>query len=482
MKYSILRTPFAALAFTLAVASGCAHYKPMPITPTQTISDLESRTLADGGLRAFIETNAPEAVKEWPHQSWGLSTLTLAAFYYHPSLEVARTQWRVSQAEIKTAGGRLNPTVAVGPGYNFSAASGVNPWMPFATLDVPIETAGKRGHRIARAEHLSEAARLNIATTAWQVRSSVRASLLGFAAVARRAELLQAQTSAQQQIVKLLEQRQQAGAISSAELGLFRVSLAKAQADFADAQRQRAEAHAQVAKALGMPFSALNDVELKFDLSGMPVADALTSAQARRLALQSRADILGALAEYAASESALQLEIAKQYPDIHLNPGYQWDQGENKWQLGLTAELPVLNRNQGPIAEGEARRAESAARFTALQANVLAEIDRAVAVLEASRKNLGALQSLIAAQRKQTASVEAQFKAGASDQLDLVNAQFEFGAASLAELDAQLKFQQTLGALEDAVQRPLDAATAPPAMPDSDSQLPVPDKPKETKP
>ena len=472
----------AVLAFTLALASGCVHYKPKPLAPAQNISRLESRSLADAGLRAFIETNAPGRLKDWPTREWDLQMLTLAAFYFQPSLEIARAQWRVSQAEIETAEGRPNPTITAGPGYNFSAASGVTPWSPFVTLDLPIETAGKRGKRISRAEHLSEAARLNIATTAWQVRSDLRASLLDFVAAERREELLRAQTAAQQQIVRLLEQRHQAGAISSAEVGLFRVSLAKAQADLADAQRQRAEAHAQVAKAVGLSFSALNDVELKFDFSNVPVADELTSADARRLALQSRTDILGALAEYAASESALQLEIAKQYPDIHLNPGYQWDQGENKWQLGLTAELPVFNRNQGPIAEAEARRAESAARFTALQANVLVEIDRAVAVLKANQNNLGALQSLTVAQRNQSESVAAQFKAGASDQLDLLNAQFEFGAASLAELDAQVKLHQSLGALEDAVQRPLDTATAPPAMLNPDSKSSAPDKPKETKP
>lgn len=472
----------AALAFTLMLASGCVHYKPKPLAPAQNARKLESRSLSETGLQAFIETNAPGLVKGWPMREWDLQALTLAAFYYHPSLDVARAQWRVSQAGIQTAAGRPNPTITAGPGYNFSAASGVTPWSPFVTLDIPIETAGQRGHRIASAEHLSEAARLNIVTTAWQVRSNVRATLLDFVAAVRREELLRAQTSAQQQIVKLLEQRHEAGAVSSAEVSLVRASLAKAQADFADAQRQRAETRAQLAKAIGVPFGALNDVVLRFNLADVPAADELTSADARRLALQSRADILGALAEYAASESALQLEIAKQYPDIHLNPGYQWDQGENKWQLGLTAELPVFNRNQGPIAEAEARRAESAARFTALQANVLVEIDRAVAVLTANQNNLDALQSLVAAQQKQSASVEAQYKAGASDQLDLLNARFEFSAASLAELDAQLKAQQSLGALEDAVRRPLDAATAPPAVFNPGSKLPAPVTPKETKP
>jgi hypothetical protein len=36
-----------------------------------------------------------------------------------------------------------------------------------------------------------------------------------------------------------------------------------------------------------------------------------------------------------------------------------------------------------------------------------------------------------------------------------LNAQFEQAAAEVTRLDAQIKFQQAMGALEDAMQRPL---------------------------
>ena len=436
--------------------TGCARFEPRPLSSGESAARLEQRTLDNAELKSFIEANLHRELGDWPARSWDLPMLVLAAFYYQPGLAVARAHWRVSQAEIKTAGGRPNPTLTAGPGYNSSALGGVNPWMPFATLDVPIETACKRGHRIARAEHLSEAARWNIVTTAWQVHGNVRARLLEYVAAQRREELLLAQTSLQEQIVQSLEQRLKAGAVSSAEVGVVRVAFAKAKTELSDAQRQRAEVRAHVAEAVGVPLGALVDVELRFDLSDFTATDALASTDVRRQALESRADILGALAEYAASQSTLQLELAKQYPDLHLNPGYQWDQGENKWQLGLGVELPVLNQNQGPIAEAVARRAEAAARFEETQAKALAEIERAAALLATSRKNLDALQSLSAAQRAQRESVEARVQAGAAERLDLLNAQFESGAAALAELDAYLKWQQAFGALEDAVQRPLN--------------------------
>ena len=129
--------------------------------------------------------------------------------------------------------------------------------------------------------------------------------------------------------------------------------------------------------AVGVPVQALANIRLEFDLQRGPESvKELTSAEIRRTALTSRADVLGALAEYAASQAALQLEIAKQYPDIHLQPGYEFDQGDNKWGIGVSLELPVLNQNQGPIAEAKAKREEAAAKFTELQAKVMGEIDR----------------------------------------------------------------------------------------------------------
>ena len=150
--------------------------------------------------------------------------------------------------------------------------------------------------------------------------------------------------------------------------------------------------------------------------------------------------------------------MAKQYPDIHLAPGYYWNAGsagEHDWQIGATVELPLLNRHHGPIAEAAARREASAARFLALQAKVITEIDGAVASFRASQTNFAVVEALAAAQKTQQQSIEAQFQAGAVDRLDVLTAELELNAASIARLDAQVKLQQAVGALEDALQRPL---------------------------
>ena len=440
----------------LGLVAGCARFHPQPLSPAETAAGLESRSLGNPELKAFLEKHLNRELNPWPAAKWDFEMLTLAAFYYQPSLDMARAVWAEAQAGVVTAGARPNPTVGFTPQYVFNP--GVEPpWVATLNLDWPIETAGKRGARVTQARHLSESARLNISATAWQVRSQLRASLIDLSAVTRRESLLRQQLAVQEQVVASLDQRREAGAMASSEIMPARLLAQKARLDLSDAQRQQVEARARVAEVMGLPVSALKDVEIAYDLTLFPAGlDRLTSTEVRHQALQRRPDVLAALADYAASESALQIEIAQQYPDVHLNTGFEYDQGLQKWGLlGFGMELPLLNRNEGPIAQAAARRRQSAARFEALQAKVIADLDRALAVYEVAAKSRAGAEALLATQRKQQEAVDQQLKAGAADRLEVLTAQLELATGELVLQDSQTRLHQALGALEDAVQRPV---------------------------
>jgi outer membrane protein TolC len=182
-------------------------------------------------------------------------------------------------------------------------------------------------------------------------------------------------------------------------------------------------------------------------------------AEARAQALLRRTDLLSALATYAATQAALQLEIAKQYPDVHLGPGYEFDQGDNKWTLGFGLTLPLFNRNRGPIAEAEARRAEAAATFNALQARVLWEIDQAVAGYRGALRQQSEAEELVDSLQREETTARAIFDLGEISRSDLVALQLQLGATSLARLDAIARARLALGALEDALQTPLPTSS-----------------------
>ena len=446
------------LPLILAVlVTGCAQFVPEPLTPAQTANRLEARTLADPSLREFIAANAPGLVKNWPPESWNLPALTLVAFYYHPDMETARAKLAAAEAAIITAGARPNPAFAFSPTFAEAPLEFFSPWTLGFSLDVPIETAGKRGHRIAQAQRLANAARLDVANTAWLVRSRVRRSLLDLYAANVNQKLLAKQRSAQNQTVGLLEDRFKAGESSRVEVQLARVAAAQTTLQLRDAQKQSAQARVQLADALGVPVNALVDAVFSFSVFDRFI-DLEGAGALRRKALLNRPDILSALAEYEASQAALQLEIAKQYPDINLGPGYTWNQGVNNYSLGISLTLPVLNQNQGPIAEAEAHRRQAAAAFTALQARVIGEVDAAFAGYRDACRKRDTANELLAVQQKRMQAMQESFNAGASDRLELLQTQLELQAGELARANALVEAQQALGLLEDAMQRPADAA------------------------
>lgn len=160
------------------------------------------------------------------------------------------------------------------------------------------------------------------------------------------------------------------------------------------------------------------------------------------------------LADYAATESALRLEIAKQYPDVRLSPGYDYNAGQNRWQLGLNLEIP-LNRNRGPIAQAEAKRKTAEARFLALQSTIQGEIDIALASYQASRAKATTAAQLAQEAASSSATTRRMVEAGQVSALELTRRQIEASTANVALLGAQIEAQTAAGALEDAMQASL---------------------------
>ena len=438
-----------------AVLCGCTHFQSQPLAPEKSAAQFRERRLDDDGLRAFISQNSGDA-KNWPPARWDLNALTLAAFYFHPDLAVARAQWRVAEAGVVTAGARPNPSLSFAPGYDNQIPNNPSPWILPVTLDIPLETAGKRRQRIAEAKQAAESARWSFVSAAWQIRSEVRSSLLDYTLAGRRADLLQQEFAAQTNIVRLLQGQFEAGAVARPELTLVQIASHKTELDLSEARAKQADARGRLAQALGVSIAALEDLNLAFDFS-TEVPPALTSAAARGVALRERADILGALADYSAAEANLRLQIARQYPDLHLGPDYAWNNGsagDNQWSLGATLDLPILDQNQGPIAEAEARRKLAAAKFVAMQAQVCGQIDRALASVRVAQEQLQTATKLLEAERQQEKSAEAMLYAGAGDRLELLNAQLQSADAALTGLDNEGRLQSALGALEDALQQP----------------------------
>lgn len=443
---------------TLAAAlwlAGCTVYHARPIDPAKRDAAFRSRTLSDPPLLRYVQSHTRQAPTQSAPEAWDVNTLTLAALYYRADFAAACAEATTAEAGIRTAGALPNPTIGVGPGYESE------PQFPFiidVTLDWPIETGGKRERRVDQAKAIAAAARWGVAQAAWETRSRVRAALLEYVTAQRAAESAGDEAKARAEAVELLSQRLAAGGISRPELDRARLDLNNVQLASQTAQGRVSDAQAKLAAAVGVPVEALQQVRVNWpDLDHLPAEGALPPLLVQQAALRGRADVRKALSEYAGTEAALHLEIAKQYPDFQISPGYAFEEGIHKYKLGASLTLPLLNQNQGPVAEAEGRRASAAARFDALQADVIGQCQQSLARYRSALAVLKTANQILASGRQRREDVQAAFDVGRADRVGLTDAEVEVAAASTGQIEALRSAQAALGELEDSLQRPLSS-------------------------
>jgi cobalt-zinc-cadmium efflux system outer membrane protein len=451
------------LCLVIVALDGCAaqRYRAAGISPSESEARLENRSLQDPELRQYLENNLGHQLTPWPPKSWDLGSLTFAAFYFSPEMEMAGAQTNVAEAAVITAGARPNPTLSVSPGVP-------SPYLFGLDFAIPIQTAGKRGYQILQARNLSEAARFNLASTAWKVRSTVRTALLNYLVGVRTLDQMRSQESVLSDRVQLLEKTLAVGEISRPEVDLARIDLASTQLAVLSNESQITQTRAALAAAIGIPAAALNGLEFSWPtFENPPSPDSLASEGTQREAVLNRLDVRQALADYAAAEASLQLEIARQYPDVQIGPGYTYEETHSFFTVGLSITLPIFNRNQGPIAEAEARRRGAAANFLATQARVIADTEAALAGYSGAWKELAETKALQKLHRGRVQLAENAFKAGESGPLPLSGELLQSALAVGAEVAALYRTQIALGSLEDAIQRPLEPGDIPPLGPQS---------------
>lgn len=465
---------FARLAafgiqFLFLLLAACSSYHPDTASPPARAVSIEKRTLDDPRLRSFLAAAMPaDQLRSQP--GWGLTRLTLAAVYYHPDIEIAEAKLARARAGVITAGQTPNPTLdfalVAGAASPAAVPLTIGPAIKFL-----IETFGKREYRIGQAQELAAAARWDVASASWHVRARVRSALLKLWAAGSRSAEAKRRLALQDQLVTSLEHRQAAGEASALDVARERINRAQMAAALQEIATAASAARAELAAAIGIPLHALDGIRLSFAAfeRAAPRVHQRTTSAWRDAALKGRSDVRGSLAEYAAAQQGLRLQLANRYPNVVLGPGYNYDFGEHKFLLNPSVDLPIFNQNQGPIAEALAKRQQAAAAFTALQARIVAETDAAATALAAAKKALAIADTYLASAERRESRVKGLLRAGEADRPTLLTAELETAAVRLSRLDAVAAEEQAIGALEDALQQPLFEPDfrgfAPPALP-----------------
>lgn len=446
---------FALLCIAAGMA-GCqfVSYQAKPIQAEQNTQQFQQRNPTSQDFYAYLQT-LDIGVAQFPISLWDRDLLSYCALFYHPDLDVARAQWKAAQATQITAGQR--PELKAG---GFVGRDGESPWTYGLGIDIYIETAGRREIRLDRAKNLTEAARINIAQTAWNVRSRAMRSLLQYQYNLQQIALLKQELALRQDMVDILQKRMDAGIASNVELNNARIFAQKTEQAYVTELGRQPALQAALASDLGLPLNQLNGM----NIVDMPLStnatvssnDAIADIKSlQSYALLNRLDIRAGLARYEAAESGLRLEIAKQYPDFVLSPSYVFEQGDRIWTLGLNSLLTVLNRNRGLIAEATALREVEAAQFYALQTRVIRQIEMQQSTVLSVQENVKRAEQVLQVQSQRFKQTQRQFETGIADRLELTGGQLELVIAQQNRLNLSYQLQAALIELEDGLQRPI---------------------------
>jgi outer membrane protein TolC len=423
--------------------------------PAATARGFESRRLE----QALPAGSAPAA-------GWNRAQWLEAALKLNPKLAEARAQALAVAAAERTAAQRPNPSLNLAAEYVAAAAGDVG-WLYGLALDFLVQRPGERARARAAAALETQAAQSDVAESIWQVRTGIRDALLDAVYAQDQAALLDRLLADRQGLQNSARARAQAGEISPVEISRASIELAEAQQRRDQAHTHGIEARARLAAAVGVPAAALDGVPMQWpDWDHIAALSPDVSEDARAEALIARPDLVRTLREYDLADNALRTEVARRWPAVHIEPGYAWDKGgvhENQFdevlhenQLALSLELPLFNRNEGPIGEAVARRTLAGKHLEAVQADLFAQIDRAQRGWPGAREAWQNATAVADTAQRQSDAEHSALEAGASDRPSSLSADAAAIEARLLALNAAYEAQGAFGAIESAYRLPLE--------------------------
>ncbi|PPC93415.1 MAG: transporter [Methylotenera sp.] len=457
VPFKIVKLGLAAISIVW-ISSGCSfqQYKEKPINTEANSSKFHNKDPASPEFQQYLLSNGYPA-SQLPVKSWGLEELTYCALYFHPSLDVARAQWRAALANEPIAAERPLPAINGNTARSNQANQDINPYLYGLSFDIPLETANKRSIRIENAQHLSEAYKLDIAQTAWLIRQSVAQALYEYQFNQQQIAVLIEEEKRRQEIAAIYQKRVDFGLLSNVELSTAKLLLQATSLELHNSQQKNAVLRTKLASTLGLSAGRLETMPLSKPLFVVDKYSLDTDiASLQKNALLNRLDIRIALAKYAAAESKLKLEIAKQYPDIVLTPGYAYEFGDKVWSLGIGGLLNLLHKNKNAIAMAMQLRKVEATQFEALQNKVMSDVEIAKTEVQQTHLLLTNQLALQLQQHQNTERMQKRLTIGEIDRLEFAVAKLEDITARKNTLLAEYQVLSAINQLENNLQQPLN--------------------------
>ncbi len=344
-------------AFIALIAmSGCATYRPMPITSEAVHARLKPPAMAKVRILAReIKHPILRPVELKPEEGLSPDGAAVLAVLLNPSLRAIRDQRALSNAQLLDAG--LLPNPALGVSFGVPTGGDTTGTVNAYGLELNWDAASliSRAPRRGQAKAHKEAVDLDIAWKEWQVAQAAKDAVYRLAVLQNRIALAEQASRHMAREVEKIQKAVKEGAMTANALNAAQVTSRQANETLLDLQKQADQERLQLRRLLGLPTGArirlAKDIRLPSRVE-LPTDTVLFEGLEQR-----RLDLLALRRGYASQEEAVRAAVLEQFPRISIGPTFERDtENVQTTGFGLSIVLPIFNRNQGKIARERATR------------------------------------------------------------------------------------------------------------------------------
>lgn len=345
-----------SILIVVVMISGCAAYRPMPITTEAVNARLQPPDMKELRILATrFRHPILRPIQLNPNEGLSPDGAAVLAVLLNPSLRAKRDQRALSSAQLLEAGLLPNPELA----YSLDIPTGGDTSGKITAfglgLNWPVEALFTRSARIDEAKSHKQAVDLDIAWQEWQVAQGAKAAVYHLASLQHRIAL------ARRAGKRMLQQRMQiqdavaAGVLTISALDAAKAADRRAAENLLNLQKEASQQRLRLRRLIGLPIGAPIHLKKEIQLPShvkTPAATALLQNLAHR-----RLDLLALRRGYDSQEAAVRAAIIEQFPKITIGPTISRDTDNLKTTgFSVSIALPVFNRNQGRIARERATR------------------------------------------------------------------------------------------------------------------------------
>jgi cobalt-zinc-cadmium efflux system outer membrane protein len=362
-----------------------------------------------------------------------------------PLVTAAEASVKAAEGRARQAGLMPNPEAALqsenfagsGPYGRFGAAETT------ATLSQRMELGGKRRTRAAAANAEVEAARISLSIAKADLSQEVAVRYAEALASRDRLVLARETAARADDLSKVASTLVEAGREPPLRAMRAEAASREAAANVTAAEAEAAAARRALATLWGEAAEAVDLVDA--DVAKAEAGPAVDPTETL--------DVRLARAERRTAETVIDRERAAGRPDLTVQAGVRKfeETGDSALIVGLSAPIPVFNRNQGAVAAARADATAAEAKERLVLARSVRTLRDAQAALVAANARVEALRDKILPQAQTAVDLARRgFEAGKFSLLDVLDAQTALTTARDNLIAARLERAKALAALERA--------------------------------